>query len=139
MAANQYTRGMPVDPSGDVMQEFAIPKLAFARYTSENAAASSVISASHDATSLEVTAIGAGAVLRWVAASDTQGSVISAAGATSNYDHVIPPNSLRRFAIPIESISPNFASVQGANRANGLYQRYAIKSVGAASVMVSEF
>lgn len=135
----QYTKGLPVDPSGQMMQEYPAPRLALQRLTSENAAASSVISATHDTTALEVTAVGAGAVLRWVAAADTQGSVISAAGSTSNYDHVIPPNALRRFAIPIERQGMSPGSVQGANRLNGLYQRYAIKSVGAASIMVSEF
>lgn len=135
----QYANQLPVDASGAPMQDFPAPKLAKARYTSENASASSVISVSHNTTSLEVAAVGGAAVLKWITTADTEASVISAAGTTSNYDHVVPANTLRRFVIPIESVGRTPASVQGINRLNGLYQRVAIKGVGVSSVMLSEY
>lgn len=138
MSVNPY-KNLPHDKGNVPMQEFPAPYLSKARYTSENATASSVISVSHDTTTIEVAAVGGAAALRWVATSDTQGSVITIAGATANYDHVISTGDVRRFAIPIESSYNAPSSMVGANRMNGLYQRVAIKSMGVASVLLSEF
>ena len=143
---NPY-KNLPHDKQNNVMQEFPAPFLAKARYTSENGVASSVISVSHDTTSLEITANGGAAIMRWVPTSETAGvgaaaSVIGIAGTTSNYDHVIPANTMRRFAIPIETTFQAPSSMVGANRQNGLYHRVAIKSatlLGLSSVLVSEF
>lgn len=138
---SNYAPQIPRDTGGEALQDFPAPKKALARYTGENASASSVLSVSHDTTSLEVAAVGQAAVLRWIATSDTQASVISIAGATSNYDHVIPSGTLRRFAIPVETYNAasGYGSVVGANRNYGLYQRVAVKSVGIGSVMTAEF
>ena len=140
MAVNPY-KNLPRDKFDGIMQEFPAPFLSKARYTNENATASSVISVSQDTTSIEITANGGAAIMRWVATSDTQGSVVGIAGATANYDHVIAANTVRRFAIPIETMYQEPSSMVGANRMNGLYQRVAIKTAGtgAASVLVSEF
>lgn len=114
-----------------------------ATYGSENGVASSVISVSHNTTALEIAAVGGAAVMRWVRTADTQASVISAAGATGNFAHVISTNTVRQFVIPIESIptmgQSNTASMVGVNRGNGLYQRVAIKTAGNASVLVTEY
>ena len=131
-----YAPALPRGKDDEAMQEYPSPKLALARYTSENATASSVISVSHNTTALEIAAIGGSAAMRWVTTGDTQASVISAVGG--NYDHVIPTGEVRRFVIPIES-NPQTGSVQGINRELGLYQRVALKSFGIASVMTSEF
>lgn len=134
-----YAEPLPRDKtSTELLQEFPAPVLALQRYGSENAVASSVISVTHDTTVLEVTAIGTAATLKWIATGNTNPSVISAA-ATANYDHVIAPNITRRFVIPIESNPAYYGSMMGVNRLNGLYQRVAIKSMGIASVLVSEF
>lgn len=133
-----YSPNLPRDKSGNPMQDFPAPKLAFARYASENSSASSVISVTHDTTTLEVAAVTTPAVLRWVTTADTQASVVSAASG-ANFHHVIPVGQLRRFSIPIESVSPSPASIQGVNRANGLYQRVAVKSIGVGSVLLTEF
>lgn len=126
-------------PGGAPMSEFPAALKAKARYTSENGTASSVISVSHDTVQLEVAAVGQAVGLRWIATSDTEASIITIAGATSNYDHVIPNGDVRRFAVPIETRGIAQGSMVGANRLNGLYQRVAIKSTGIGSVMVSEF
>lgn len=141
MSVNPY-KNLPRDSQGNPMQEFPAPFKAKARYTNENGIASSVITVSHDTTTLEITANGGAAIMRWVASADTEGSVIGIAGATSNYDHVIPANTLRRFAIPIETTYQAPSSMVGINIENGLYRRVAIKSatlLGLSSVLLSEF
>ncbi len=131
-----YAPNLPRDKDNEPLSEYPSPKLALQRYTAENAAASSVISFTHNTTALEIAAVGNAAVMRWVATSDTQASIISAAGG--NYDHVIPAGTIRRFVVPIES-NPQTGSIQGINRELGLYQRVAVKSIGTASVMTVEF
>lgn len=133
----QYAPRLPIDAGGNSMQELPAPIKAKAVYASENSSTSSVISVTHNTTGVEVAAVGGAAVLRWIATSDTQASVISAAGS-ANFDHVIPTGTYRRFVLPIES-QGNPTSVQGINRANGLYQRIAIKSVGVSSVLLTEY
>lgn len=121
------------------MQEYPAPITALTRYASENASASSVISVNEGTTSVEIAAVGAPAVVKWIATTDTTASVISAAG-TANFDHVIPTATVRRFVIPRETLgTPVSASVVGANQANGLYRRIAYKSIGTASVLLTEY
>lgn len=133
-----YAPRLPQDKNGNPMQEYPSPKLALTRYTGENATASSVISVTHNTTALEIAAVGGTAAMRWVTTGDTQASIVTIAGATANYDHIIPSGTMRRFVIPIES-NPQTGSVQGINREIGLYQRVAIKSIGIASVLLTEF
>lgn len=130
---------LPNDKNNNALQEFPAPKLAIQRFTSENAATSSVISFSHNTTAIEVAAVGGAAAIKWIATGNTNPSVITIAGSTSNYDHVIGTGTVRRFAIPIEVQGTGNQSVVGVNRQNGLYQRVAYKSVGVASVMLSEY
>lgn len=132
-----YVTPLPQDASLNSMQEFPSPKLAIQVNASENATVSSVTNLSHNTTSLEVGTLGTGAVIKWITTSNTNASVITAA-ATANYDHLIPPNVVRRFVVPRESVG-NPQSVQGVNRANGLYQRVAVKTLGIASVFLSEY
>lgn len=135
-----YTAPLPIDKDGTPMQDAPAPKLAVQRIMSENATASSVITASQDATKIEIVTVGTAAIMRWVATSDTQASVVGVAGASANYDHVIPPSAKRVFVIPVETGGPYAPSSQvGANVLNGLYKRYAIKTVGIASVYTSEY
>ena len=140
MATNPYPK-LPRDNGQEAMQEFPATASLLAVYASENASASSVISVTHDTTILEIAAVGGPAVMRFVssvAAFGAATSVISAAG-TANFDHVIPTATVRRFALPIERFDTNPTSVQGANRMNGLYNRVAIKSIGVASVLLTEY
>lgn len=134
---SNYAAALPHDKNNEYMHSFPAPIKAKAVLTSENATASSVIGVTHDTTTLEVSAVGGPAVLRWIATSDTAASVISATTG-ANYDHVIPTGTYRQFVIPIESYG-NPQSVQGVNRTNGLYRRVAFKSIGIASVLLSEF
>lgn len=133
-----YAPQLPIDRAGTGMQEFAMPLKAKVIIHKENASTSSVISFGHDTMAIEVGAVTTGAVMRWVATTDTAGSVISAAG-TANFDHFIPAGTIRRFVIPIEKIGAQQGSVVGANRQNGLYQRVAFKSTAIGSVLLTEY
>lgn len=133
---------LPKDKSSETMQEYPAAKKALARYTDTNAAASSVISVTNGTTAIEVAAVTVPAFIRWVVTTETAAvapfaSVIAIPGTTSNYDHVVPAGTVRRFAIPIES--QGSSSIQGANRAAGLYQRIAAISGGIGSVMLTEY
>lgn len=140
MATNPYPK-LPRDVGQEPMQEYPAATSVLAMYASENVSVSSVINVTHDTTIIEIAAVGGPAVMRWVSsvvAFGAASSVISAAG-TANFNHVIPAATVRRFAIPIERFDTNPASVQGANRMNGLYNRVAIKSIGIASVLLTEY
>ena len=139
---------LPHDKGQQPMQNYGTHASVKAIYASENASASSVITLTEDTTVIEIAVIAgtssiiSGGVMRWVtsvAGSNASTSVISAAG-TANFDHVIGNNTVAKFAVPIERQDTNaFASVQGANRANGLYRRVAIKSIGVTSVLLTEY
>jgi hypothetical protein len=138
---NNYSKRQAVAADGSIFKGAAAPApiKALARYAGENATASSVLSLTHDTTAIEIAAVGGTAMMRWVATSDTQASVVGIAGATANFDHIIPTGNVRRFVVPVESMPQTAGSVQGANRENGLFQRVAIKSAGVASVLTTEY
>lgn len=138
---SQYVTPLPQDASNMPMQEFPSPKKALQVAALENATASSVVGFTHDTTSLEVVTLGTGAAIRWVPSSVLLGAgnaSVATAISGANYDHVIPPNVVRRFVIPRET-QGNPQSIQGVNRANGLYQRLAVRTLGIASVFLSEY
>ena len=129
------------------MQEYVTHASVKAIYASENASTSSVITLTPDTTVLEIAVlsgtsslISAGA-MRWVtsvAGSNASTSVITAAGS-ANFDHVIPINTVFKFAVPVEKIYQEPSSMVGINIQNGLYRRVAIKSIGTASILVTEY
>lgn len=136
---SNYTRNLPRDTGGAAMTDHPAPVVALARYASENATVSSVISVTHDTTAIEIATLGTGAAFRWVTTGDTQASILTVAGSTSNFDHIVPPNVVRKFVIPIESFANPAGSVVGINRGAGLYQRVAHRTLGIASVFLSEY
>lgn len=107
------------------------------RFLSENGTASSVMTVNDGTTVVEIGAVGVPAYIRWIARTDTQASVVAIAGSTANFDDYIPSNTTRIFPIPIETIGTS--SIVGANIANGLYNRYAVKSAGVGSIISVEF
>lgn len=132
-----YAQSLPMDKGNNPMQEYPAPVVAITRNVSENATASSVVSLSDRTTAVEIAAVGQAVAMRWVSASDTQASVVSIAGATANFDHIIPSGQYRRFVVPIEK--QGVSSIAGANVANGLFARMAFKSSGIGSVLASEY
>lgn len=126
-----------------ISQNTPAPYKAIATYLDENGAASSVLTLTHNTTAIEIGTQGTAAVMRWIATSDTEGSVFGNA-SIMNFDHFIPPNSIRRFVVPIESaINTTFGatitSVQGQNREYGLFRRIAYATQGIASVALTEY
>ena len=128
-----YAKGPPIGDNQQPIQDAPPPVRALVSRLIENGVTSSVISVTHDTTALEVATAGVPALFRWVTTGDTQASV-----TTTNFDHIVPPNAVRRFVIPIEEIA-NTTSIQGANREHGLFQRYAWRTNTAGSVMSTEY
>ena len=141
--SKSYAAGSPMGNNGAEIlgAESPAPYRAIARYTSENATVSSVISLTHDTTAVEVATGGLSAAMRWVTTGDTQASIVTIAGSTSNFDYVIPANAARRFVVPIEAINnaAGYGSVVGANREFGLFQRIAWRTHGIGSVLLTEY
>ena len=131
-----YANKLANDRNGNPIQDAPSPVIAKKVDLSENNATSSLISLTSNTTNIEVGAAGAGAVLKWIATTNTDPSVISAAG-TANYDHFIAANTVRKFVVPVES--QGLSSVVGLNAQAGLYARVAVKSVGAASVLTTQY
>lgn len=132
----RYAKPIAVDKNGNPIDTASIPLKGIATVVSENATVSSVITLNDNTTDLEVAAVTAPAFIRWIARSDTQGSVISAAG-TANYDNIIPAGTVRKFVVPVEQLGTS--SLVGANIANGLYNRLAYKSGGIGSVLSVQY
>ena len=136
-----YPARLPMDGSGESMQNFGPSKKALARYGS-TAAVSSVITLTDNTTVIEVAAMsgagGSGLAIKWIASGDTQASVI-ATGANADFDNSIPPNYYRQFVVPIEKYGTT--SIVGLNKQNGLYNRVAIVAHGTptCSVLLAEF
>lgn len=134
--------GLPVDERGNVMQEYPAPFKANARYGTNNATVSSVITLNDNSTVIEVAAVGQSVAVRWVPATETAAvspfaSVITT-GVTANFDYTVAKDTVRRFVTPIETQGVN--SVVGIGVQAGAFRRVAIMSSGTvSSVMVSEF
>lgn len=141
--SKNYAAGTPVGNNQMPLYNSPAPFKAVVQYLSENATASSVVTLTQNTTAVEVAAQSAPVAIRWVYQADAAtaaSSVIAVAGATSNFDHIVPANTVRRFVVPIE-VSPNqgYSSMQGVNRLEGLFQRLAYKTQGIASVAVTEY
>jgi len=132
----QVYKSLPTDQDGQRMQEFAAPFPALKVDNSENNTVSSLITLNDNCTTIEVNAVGGAAAIKWITSSNTNPSVITAAG-TANFDHLIPANYFRRFAVPQETAG--VPSLVGLNKRAGLYNRVAVKSVGIASVATTQY
>lgn len=138
-----YSKSIPRDQGGAAMTGFPAPVKSNEQYNKDNAVASSVISLHPQTSQIEVGTFGGqGAVIRWIPVTETASvspfaSVVSS-GLGANYDHYIPPGTLRQFVVPKETQG----AVNGqVGSVNGLYQRVAVINAGltASSVLLSEF
>lgn len=136
MGVNNYTR-LATDQGGHDLQEFAVPFVALKKDASDNNSASSLITLTDSTTTIEIHAIGGAAAIKWISTSNTNPSVVTTAGATADFDLAIPANYFRRIPVPQETIGT--ASIVGLNKQAGLYNRVAVKSVGATSVLTLQF
>lgn len=139
---SNYAPNVPRDKGGVPKDGYPPAQKALVRTTKENAAASSILLLGHNTTEIEVAAVGQHIGLMWLSqavvdAKTTTSSVITAAG-TGNWDNIVQTNTVRRFVVPI-STNPDLASVQGVNRAEGLYPAVAYKTLaGNGSVLTAE-
>lgn len=125
------------------MQVYPAPIVAKAVYQKENGVASSVMSLHPNTSTVEIGAFGGqGAVIRWVpltenAAGITVHASVIASGVAANFDHYIPPSTVRRFVVPKETGGNRGANTQ-IGSVEGLYQRLAWINAGAtASSLIS--
>ena len=135
--SNSYA---PQTPKGkDEMPKvgYVPAKVALESNNNENINVSSVLAFTHDTTEIEVAAVGQGVAGRWAANQAT--SVVTATGAGANFDFIVPSGEARRYVIPRET-SGSYASAMGVNRAEGLFQAIAYKTLaGNGSVLTAEF
>lgn len=135
--SQNYAKDLPKDKNSFLIPDSPPPYVANEQYTFENGSVSSVITLTDATTLLQVMAVGTPAVVRWVASTDTQGSVISGPGSTANYDAIIPVGMVRNLAVPIERIGTS--SIVGAGVQAGTYRRVAWKNTGIGSIMAVEY
>lgn len=146
MSGQNYARGIPMGNNQMPASYQAPPAVkAVVATLSENATASSIIGLNPNTTAVEIAAQGTAAVFKWLKATDFDSSVaatsvIGVAGTTANFDHVVPPNTMRRFVVPIEVNNPQgYGSFVGANIENGLFRYVAWKTQGIASVFMNQY
>lgn len=138
-----YANAIPIDEKGNPVQGLPPPVKPNARYSSNNAIVSSVITLSDNSTEVEIAAVGQSVAVRWIPATETASvspfaSIITTAGATANFDYIVPKDGVRRFVAPLETQGVN--SVVGIGVQAGAYRRVAVMSAAAvSSIMVSEF
>ena len=134
---NDYAPQTPRGKDNNQKVGYVPAKVALESNNNENVNVSSVLALTHDTTEIEVTAVGQGVAGRWAANQAT--SVVTATGTGANFDFVVPSGESRRYVIPKET-SGSYASVQGVNRAEGLFQAIAYKTLaGNGSVLTAEF
>lgn len=146
MAGQNYARGIPMGNNQMPASYQAPPAVkAVVATLSENATVSSLVGFNQNTTAIEIATQGTSAAFKWVTFADVQNSVagtsvIGVAGTTANFDHVVPPNVVRRFVIPIEVNNPQgYGSMVGANIENGLFRFIAMKTQGVASVALTQY
>lgn len=133
-----YAPRLPKDINNEVNQQCPPAKKVLATTASDNNVVSAALTLNDGTTAIEVVAGGQPAVIKWIATSDTEASVISGAGG--DFDHAIPANSYRRFVVPVETMGVgNTSSVVGANSQSGLYKRVAVATAQIGSVMTTEY
>lgn len=135
---NNYSPGQPVDRNGTAKLNYPPARIALATTHRENTGTSSVLLFTHNTTEIEVGTVGLGVAGRWAGNSAT--SVVVSNAGTPNFDFVVSAATVRRFVVP-QSVVGNYGSVQGVNRAEGLYQGVAFISLtgGNGSVLTAEF
>lgn len=146
MSGQNYARGIPMGNNQMPASYNAPPAVkAVVATLTENGTVSSMFGLSPNTTAVEISTAGVSAAFKWVTAANASASVaatsvIAVAGGSANYDHIVPPNTMRRFVVPIEVNNPQgYSSQVGANIENGLFRWIAWKSLGIGSIYGSEY
>lgn len=136
MASNNYAKRQAQDETGIPIQNTPTPFKATAQFYKDNLTASSIQTLTDNTTRVEVGGV-VGTWIRWIPATETAAAPAGSVLAT-NFDHYIPPNTVRWFVVPKET--QGITSIVGVNVQNGLYKRMAVGPVGpAGSVLTTEY
>lgn len=133
--SQQYAKPIPFDRNTVPLQFYPPAFQAVSVLTRENAAASSVTSFHTNATVIEVTAVTTPAAIKWTNSQAT--SIVTAAGSTTDYDHIVNTSETRRFVIPRSSQAVTGPAALVTQE--GLFTGVATKSTGTGSVLLSQF
>ena len=131
--AQNYSAALAHDKNNEPLVGSPPPIPAKAYNVAVPPAASSVITFGANTTAIEVAALNGAVAIKW-----GPGSVIAVAGATANFDHVVPINTIRRFVIP-QSVIGATSSVVGANALNGLYNSMAVITMSSTLSAITEY
>lgn len=140
-----YAKGKPVGNNLVPFYDSPVPEISLASFGRDNAAASSILLLNSATTAVEVQASGSPAYVKWLSQSVVDSSVagtsVISTGSTSNFDGMVPANTVRRFIVPIATVvapPATYGTLQGANKDNNLYPAVAIKSGSIGSVATIE-
>lgn len=138
MSGQNYAKGKPMGNNQIPFFDSPPAIKAVEQYYTENGVTSSVITLTENTTAIEIGAGGSAVLMRWVYIADAETAATSV--LATNWDHVIPADTVRRFVVPIEgNFSEGYGSMVGANRANALFRRVAYKNTSIGSVFASEY
>ena len=131
-----YAKGLPIDARGTAMHELPPDALTLQTTGSIPPVASSVITFSAGTTLIELTALNNSLAYKW-----GPDSVIATAGATANFNGIVPVNSTRRLVIPVSIVATTAGSsmLGGANLQNGLYRNMAVIATASVLTAITEY
>lgn len=147
MSGINYAKGVPMGNNQMPFQGNGTPPAVAAIGTTVRDTAtttSSILVFNQNTTAIEVAAVGGPVYIKWLSQSVVDSSVagtsILGTGAGSNFDHIIPPATYRRFVIPINVNNPQgYSSFSGANRENGLYPNMAYIGAVTSIIAVTQY
>ena len=132
-----YAKGLPIDDRGNPMHNEAPDAVTLQTTAGIPPAASSVISFAAGTTVVEITALNNSLAYKWGSA-----SVIATAGATANFNGIVPVNTTRRIIIPVSvyGIGMGITSVvSGKNAQNGLFNSMAVIATASVLTAITEY
>lgn len=138
--SNYYAPNTPIGKDFVPKVTYPPAKVALATTNKENASTSSVLLFTHNTTEIEVAAVGGPVAGKWATSTANNGTSVVSAVSGANFDFIVPAATVRRFVVPIQTAGGTSGSIQGVNRAEGLYQGVAyISAAAASSVLTMEF
>lgn len=138
-----YAPLTPRGKDGNQKVGYSPAKVALATTVKVNATASSILLLGHDTTELHVAAVGQHIMGKWltqaIVDSSVAGTSVLSGTGTANFDFVVQTDTIKNFVIPIATGGGSYGSIQGVNRAEGLFPAIAYKtSAGNGSVLTVE-
>lgn len=138
-----YAPNTPRDKGGMPKDGYPPAKTALVSTNKEDATNSSILLLGHDTTELEIAAVNQHIAGKWLTQatidSSVAGTSVITAVGTANFDFMVQTDTVRSVVVPVSAHVADYGSVQGVNRAMGLYPAVAYKTfAGAGSVLTIE-